>query len=156
VAPFSSDERGAVAYWRDTGESFIATQSPLEEVCVAEASLQQGELCNSDTDCAFGLVCHEGYTPSQCQPRSSNDQHCSFDTDCVSGNCDLPRREDGSYDPAGNSCALADPSCDIRVDPTCGHWLSCQLCKPAYDPTLPGPAAPDAAAPDAGAPDAAR
>jgi len=152
LAPFSSDDVGSVAFWSDTREGFIATQSPLEDICVAEASLQQGEQCNNDADCALGLICHEGYTPSQCRPRSSDGQPCSFGSDCVSDYCELPRLDDGSLNFTADSCALADPSCDIRVDSSCDHWLSCRVCRPRSD--LTG-ISPDAGAPDTGAPDAA-
>jgi len=33
-------------------------------------------------------------------------------------------------EPGTGQCALADPRCDIRVDPSCGDWLSCAQCMP--------------------------
>jgi len=167
LTSFATDDVGSVAYWRDTREGFIVAQRPSEDICVAEASLQQGEQCNNDADCAPGLICHQGYEPFQCQPRSSDGQPCRFGSDCVSDYCELPRLDDGSPDSAADSCALADPSCDIRVDPSCDHWLSCRVCRPrtdltgvpsdagAPDATTRDTSAPDAGAPDAGAPDAA-
>jgi hypothetical protein len=162
LASFAGGGVGAVAFWADTREGFIATQGPSEDICVVEASLQQGEQCNNDSDCALGLICHQGYTPNQCQPRSSDGQPCTFSSDCVSDYCELRRLDDGSLDFTADSCALADPSCDIRVDPSCDHWLSCRVCKPRSDLTgtapdagAPDAGAPEAAAPDAGTPDAA-
>jgi hypothetical protein len=152
LASFEADEVRSSVYWGDTREGFLAGQRPLEDICVADASLQAGEQCNNDSDCAEGLICHQGFTPNQCQPRSGDGQPCSFSSDCSSDYCELPRQDDGSYDPDWQSCVLADPGCDIRLDPSCEGWRSCRVCRPLGD--LTGPPATDAGAPDAGAPDA--
>jgi hypothetical protein len=149
LSSVAADESpGVVAYWGDTHEGFVAFQGPGEDICVAQGSLTQGEECDDDANCAPGLICHGGYAPKSCQPQSGLGQPCSFSADCASDYCEIPSLRD-DYDPDGASCALADPSCDIRVDASCGHWLSCQVCARLSDLIGPEPLT------DAGAPDAA-
>lgn len=107
-------------YWLDTGDTFEVTAHVGPSLCVPSNSLGVGASCSNSSACARGLICHSGYIPRQCRDLSGGGESCGVDDDCLSGVC-------GNED-TEQSCASADPSCDIRVDPSCGYWLSCAQC----------------------------
>jgi hypothetical protein len=114
-------------YWLETRVAFTYERVLREPICVAYGSLDLGERCSGAFDCGSDLICHSGYTPKQCRPASASGGPCLESSDCAEGSCVLPELE--PPDGVGpNNCARADPECDIRVDATCGHWLSCAQC----------------------------
>ncbi|HTV25611.1 MAG TPA: hypothetical protein VMG12_43245 [Polyangiaceae bacterium] len=110
-------------YWLEPGEPFNYSSQLTDSLCVANGSLGVGEFCNEAVGCAPDLICHRGYTPNQCRPRSELGEPCLRSGECVEGRCvqpvDLGRPPD---------CAIADPRCDIREDASCGYWMSCGQC----------------------------
>jgi len=107
-------------YWLDTLVTFdISTEFELP-VCVSSYSLGVGAPCSNSVACAPDLICHWGYSPRQCRPYSDIGEPCGEDAECTAGTCIFA-------DPGG-ACARADPRCDVRIDPSCGYWLSCAQC----------------------------
>ena len=144
--PLLDPDMKAHPYWSDTGEAFEITRGEREGTCVADGSLARGAACNEDANCAAGTICNEGYAPPQCQPPGNDGAPCSFNRDCANQNCTWP----GRIRPLdAYNCALADPRCDIRLDPSCGYWLTCDVCAPPDDLDEPATPAGDAGA-DAG------
>jgi hypothetical protein len=81
---------------------------------------------------AAGLICHWGYEPHQCRPRSEPGGPCLLAPDCASRLCQIPDTV-APYEFGPNRCAKADPSCDIRLDAACGYLLSCGQCVTGMD-----------------------
>lgn len=138
----------SVGVWSDTGERFGWSSLLGERLCIAGGSLGRGEPCAFNESCGPGLVCNRGFFPAQCLPPSEPGGPCAVASDCASRRC-TPDARSTLDEP---ECALADPSCDIRNEPSCARWLRCQRCEPAQG--QPDGAMADAGSAGAGARDA--
>jgi hypothetical protein len=117
---------GASLFWADTRES-DEYQLYSRGECVLDGMSTAGQTCLGRGGCSAGLVCNEGYVPSQCQPRSALGEPCATGGDCASGTC-VPADVAPLDESISGSCARADASCDIRTDASCNHWFACGRC----------------------------
>ncbi|HKO91827.1 MAG TPA: hypothetical protein VJU61_11770 [Polyangiaceae bacterium] len=134
MSPVLTPDLGGL-YWLDSGLGFGYGVMDIgyADLCVIDGSRGKGQSCAASENCGAGLVCHAGYQPDpQCRPPSELGEPCTVPEDCASLNCQFPDT-DVPDEFAPNQCAKADPRCDIRLDATCGYWLSCRQCVAAAD-----------------------
>lgn len=117
---------GGSIFWADTRQA-DSYQRHWRGECVPDDVSTAGDTCVGTDSCSAGLICHGGYEPNQCQSRSAVGEPCASGGDCASGTCiasDIAPLDELS----SGRCARADPSCDIRTDPSCNHWFACGRC----------------------------
>jgi hypothetical protein len=101
--------------------------SDPENVCVA--IVNRGDPCDAATECADGLVCHQGFAPPVCEPPSVEGEGCAVAEDCAAG---LPCEESL----CGGPPVVEDPPLDDETEEGGG-------CEPSEDEAHAG-AAPTA------------